>query len=140
MEKKDLFELMERFERSSIQSMKLQDGEFALELQKAAAVQPVSVKAEACIEQIAPAEQSAAVGELVKAPLVGTYYAAPSPGQAPFVQVGQTVRKGEPLCLIEAMKTMNEVSAPCDLVVEELLVENGALVAYNAPILRYCHV
>ena len=71
---------------------------------------------------------------------MGTFYAAPAPGEAPFVRVGDRVAKGQTVCLIEAMKTMNEVPAPCDLLVEEILAANGALLEFNAPILRYRHV
>ena len=90
--------------------------------------------------QAAPAAQDAPSGAFVRAPLVGTYYAAPGPGEPPYVQVGDRVEKGRTLCIIEAMKTMNEIPAPCDLVVEELLEEDGALVAYDAPMVRYRHV
>ena len=64
---------------------------------------------------------------------MGTYYAASSPDAAPYVRVGDRVEKGQTLCLIEAMKTMNEIPAPCDLLVEEILVDNGALVALTPP-------
>ena len=148
MEKQDLFELMDRFARSGLQRMALQDGDFTLELEKpapivaapaaapAAAVSATAVSAAAAVVE-APAVDNALY---VKAPLVGTYYAASSPDAAPYVRVGDRVEKGQTLCLIEAMKTMNEIPAPCDLLVEEILVDNGALVAFDAPILRYSHV
>ena len=63
------------------------------------------------------------------APLVGTYYAAPGPEQPPFVKAGDRVKKGETLCLIEAMKMMSEVPAPCDCVIDAVLKENGELAA-----------
>lgn len=142
MEKQDLFELMDRFARSGLQRMALQDGDFTLELEKPAPV--VAVPAAAAVAAAAPvpaAEAPTADNALyVKAPLVGTYYAASSPDAAPYVRVGDRVKKGQTLCLIEAMKTMNEIPAPCDLLVEEILVDNGALVAFDAPILRYSHV
>jgi len=62
------------------------------------------------------------------------------PEPAPFVQVGGRVDKGATLCLIEAMKTMSEVPAPCDLIVEALLAEDGELVGFDAPLVRYRHV
>lgn len=140
MEKKDLYELIERFERSGLQAMKLRDGGFSLELRKpepagAPAAAPVSAPPPAAAP-LSPADE----GELVRAPLVGTYYSAPAPGEAPFCQVGGRVAKGQTLCLIEAMKTMSEIPAPCDLVVEAVLAENGSLVAYDAPLVRYRHV
>ncbi len=143
MEKKDLYELLERFERSGLQAMKLRDGGFSLELRKPeAAVAPAAGPASAPVPAApaaVPAPQ-AGEGELVRAPLVGTYYSAPAPGEAPFCRVGDRVAKGSTLCLIEAMKTMSEIPAPCDLVVEALLAENGSLVAYDAPLVRYRHV
>ena len=144
MEKQELFELMDRFSRSALQRMCLQDGDFRLELEKpqmAAAVPAVPAAAAAVAVAAAPAaEEAVPAGEFLKAPLVGTYYAAPSPEEAPYVQVGDRVDKGQTVCLIEAMKTMNEIPAPCDLVVEEILADNGSLVAFDAPLIRYRHV
>ena len=69
--------------------------------------------------------------EPVKAPLVGTFYAAPSPDADPFVQEGQKVTKGETLCILEAMKMMNELTAPYDLIVRRILGVNGEMAEYN---------
>ena len=148
MEKQDLFELMDRFARSGLQRMALQDGDFTLELEKPAtivaapAAAPVAAVSATAVSAAAAVVEAPAVDNAlyVKAPLVGTYYAASSPDAAPYVRVGGRVEKGQTLCLIEAMKTMNEIPAPCDLLVEEILVDNGALVAFDAPILRYSHV
>lgn len=145
MEKQDLFELMDRFARSGLQRMALQDGDFTLELEKpqpAAVAAPAAPAAAAAVAvaAAAPAVAAEPAGEFIKAPLVGTYYAASSPEAAPYVQVGDRVAKGQTVCLIEAMKTMNEIPAPCDLVVEEILADNGALVSFDAPIIRYSHV
>jgi len=82
-------------------------------------------------EPVAPAPVE---GELVKAPMVGTFYRAPSPGASPFVEVGQTVKEGEPLCIIEAMKLLNEIEADKSGVVKEILVENGEPVEYGQPL------
>lgn len=70
-------------------------------------------------------------GEIVKAPLVGTFYKAPSADAKPFVTVGSTVKKGDKLCIIEAMKVMNEITSPCDGVVKEILAENEKMVEYG---------
>lgn len=69
--------------------------------------------------------------EIVKAPLVGTFYKAPSADAKPFVTVGSTVKKGDKLCIIEAMKVMNEITSPCDGVVKEILAENEKMVEYG---------
>ena len=86
----------------------------------------------------APASGTAAVeaGILVKAPLVGVFYAAPAPGETPFVRAGQTVSKGQTLCLVEAMKMLNEIPSPADGVIEEVLVQDGELVEFDAPLFR----
>ncbi len=145
MEKQDLFELMDRFARSGLQRMAMQDGDFTLELEKPAPVVavPAAAPVAAPVAAAAPAAAEAPAVDnalYVKAPLVGTYYAASSPDAAPYVRVGDRVQKGQTLCLIEAMKTMNEIPAPCDLLVEEILVDNGSLVAFDAPMIRYSHV
>ncbi|MCM8771783.1 MAG: acetyl-CoA carboxylase biotin carboxyl carrier protein [Candidatus Omnitrophica bacterium] len=67
----------------------------------------------------------------VKSPLVGTFYRAPSPTSPPFVETGSIVKKGDPLCIIEAMKVMNEIKSEYDGIVKEILVENGKPVEYG---------
>ena len=77
-----------------------------------------------------------ASGNVMKAPIVGTFYAAPAPGKAPFVTVGSTVSKGDVLFIIESMKVMNEVTSEFDGRVTEILVKDGDAVEYDQPILR----
>ncbi|MBQ8513820.1 MAG: acetyl-CoA carboxylase biotin carboxyl carrier protein [Ruminococcus sp.] len=84
----------------------------------------------------APAEKAAPAGHIVKAPIVGTFYAAASPEDAPFVKVGDTVKKGDVLMIIESMKLMNEVTSDFDGVVEEIFVANGDAVEYDQPLMR----
>ena len=83
-----------------------------------------------------PAAPAAKSGSVVKAPIVGTFYAAASPEDAPFVKVGDTVKKGDVLMIIESMKLMNEVTSDFDGVVEEILVANGDAVEYDQPLMR----
>lgn len=73
-------------------------------------------------------------GEFVRSPIVGTYYSAPSPDKAEFVSIGDNVKKGQPMCIIEAMKMMNEVCAPYDLIVKKINCLNGDLVEFNQSI------
>lgn len=75
-------------------------------------------------------------GNIMKSPLVGTFYAAPSEQAEPFVTVGDVVKKGQPLAIIEAMKLMNEIESEYDGTVEEILVENGQIVEYGQPLFR----
>ena len=75
-------------------------------------------------------------GKLVLSPLVGTFYAAPAEDAEPFVAVGDTVKKGQTLAIVEAMKLMNEIESEYEGVIEEVLVENGKPVEYNQPLFR----
>ena len=78
----------------------------------------------------------APVGHLVKSPIVGVFYASPSPDAAPFVSPGTVVKTGQTLCIIEAMKLMNEVNSPVSGTVAEVLVKNGDRVEFGQPMLR----
>ncbi|EDZ97431.1 acetyl-CoA carboxylase, biotin carboxyl carrier protein [Burkholderia sp. H160] len=84
----------------------------------------------------APATPAAAApqGHVVTSPMVGTFYRAPSPGADPFVQVGDTVKEGQTICIIEAMKLLNEIESDMSGVVKEILVENGQAVEYGQPL------
>lgn len=73
-------------------------------------------------------------GEIVYAPLVGTYYASPSPDSESFINVGDKVKKGDILCIIEAMKVMNEITAPCDGVIKKILASNEDVIEYDQPL------
>ena len=74
-------------------------------------------------------------GNIVKSPIVGTFYAAPSPDKPPFVKVGSSVKKGDVIMIIESMKLMNEVKSEFDGVVKEILVSDGQAVEYDQPIM-----
>lgn len=82
-----------------------------------------------------PSEAEMPSGNVVKAPIVGTYYEKPAPDKAPFVQVGQTVKKGDVLMIIESMKLMNEVQSEFDGVVKKILVKNADAVEFDQPIM-----
>jgi len=83
---------------------------------------------------VADAPPPAVSGHVVKAPMVGTLYRAPNPGAAPFVDVGQSVKEGDTLCIIEAMKLLNEIEADQSGTIKEILVENGQPVEYGQPL------
>ena len=82
------------------------------------------------------AKAAAPAGKFVKAPIVGTFYAASAPDQPPFVKVGDQIKKGDVLFIIESMKLMNEVQSEIEGTVAEILVGNGEAVEYDQPILR----
>lgn len=82
----------------------------------------------------APAEPAALEGHVIKSPMVGTFYRAPSPGAPAFVEVGSQVKEGETLCIIEAMKLLNEIESDKSGIVKEILVENGQPVEFGEPL------
>ena len=89
------------------------------------------------MDEIKPAEQKEikkAEGNVVKSPLVGTFYSASTPDSAPFVKVGDTVKKGQVLGIVEAMKLMNEIESEFDGVVKEIQIENEQVVEYGQPL------
>ena len=138
MTNQEIYDLIACFERSSLQTLRLSRQDFSIELSRggsaaAAPAAPAAMTAPAAVSA-APRE---ADGEAITAPLVGTFYAAPAPDQPPFVSVGDRVKKGQTVCLIEAMKMMSEVPAPCDCIIEEVLKANGDLVSFGEPLFRY---
>ena len=82
----------------------------------------------------ADAEPAQPEGHVVKSPMVGTFYRSPSPGAKPFVEVGQSVKAGDTLCIIEAMKLMNEIEADVGGVIKAVLIESGQPVEYGEPL------
>ena len=139
-----IYELMDHFESSSIFSMKLKCEEFSLELSKTPPVPafpgtphgPAGAPAPVQPAASEPADE-VSEGDSVTSPLAGTFYLAPSPGSEPFVVPGQHLKAGQTLCLVEAMKTMNEISAPCDMQVIAVLAEDATLVSYGEELIRY---
>ncbi len=122
--------IMELFEGSDISKMHMEDGDFKLTLEKNVEVQTVLVKNQ---EDENPKEESIEVksGIEVKSPLVGTYYQASGENQPPFVSVGDEVKVGDTLCIVEAMKVMNEIKSQVNGKVQEIKVENGEAVEYD---------
>ena len=137
MTNQEIYELLERFERSSIQHMRLNRGDFALEVSKAsaapAAITPAVQTAPAAVSPV----PAAALDKAITAPLAGVFYAAPSPGAEPFVRAGDRVKQGDTVCLMEAMKMISEIPAPCDCIITEIVKENGELAAFDEALLRY---
>ncbi len=148
MKFEDIKELIEIFSESDLGQLKLKEKDFSIEMQKgggAVTVQSVPApvaqatapaQSEPSSVPSAPVEEESKAGELIVSPMVGTFYAAPSPDSPPFVKVGDTVRKGQTLCILEAMKIMNEVEAEYDCKILEVLVEDGEPVEYDKPLFR----
>lgn len=121
-------------------SLKCEDFQIRIEAQQApvtvaAPAVAVAAPAAAAVPQAQPAAASPVEesfsGTPVEAPLVGIFYSAPAPEEPPFIEVGQQVKKGDTLFIIEAMKTMNEITAPCDGTVSRILAQNGDMVEYK---------
>ncbi len=98
----------------------------------AAAVAPVAAAGDVVAQQAEAADETD--GHTVKSPMVGIFYRAASPGAEPFAQVGQSVSAGDTLCIIEAMKLLNEIEADADGTIKAILVDNGQPVEYGQPL------
>ena len=134
MELQELYGLMDRFAASGLTALEWERGEEKISLRREGTVsQTVVVPAPVSVSSV-PEEQEE--GEVVTAPLVGVFYVAPAPEEPPYVTAGAQVKKGDTLCLIEAMKMMSEVPAPADCVVEEVLAQDGEAVGVGAPLFR----
>jgi acetyl-CoA carboxylase biotin carboxyl carrier protein len=96
-----------------------------------AAPSAIEIADAAAVTAAAAAAEVAAAGHSVKSPMVGTFYRSSSPGAAPFVQVGDTVKEGDTLCIIEAMKILNEIESDKSGTVKQVLCENGQAVEYG---------
>lgn len=144
MDLRKLKTLIDLVADSGIAELEITEGEGKVRIVKfsqsvqtvAYAPEPVaaSVQAAPAAASAAPAAPAQPAGHAVKAPMVGTFYRSPNPGAAPFVEVGQTVKEGQPLCIIEAMKLLNEIEADKSGVIKEILVENGEPVEYGQPL------
>lgn len=128
--------LLESFAAGGIGHLEYAEGESRLVLDAPVAVvaAPAAAPVAAAPAAVPAAPQAQADAPSITAPLVGTFYAASAPDAAPFVKVGDTVRKGQTVCILEAMKMINEVPAPCDCVIEAVLAQDGALVGFGDPL------
>ena len=146
MDLRKLKKLIDLVQESGIAELEITEGEEKVKIVKGghvsvSAVAPMQiapVEARTAAPVAAPALAPEAVagqeGHVVKAPMVGTFYRSPSPDAKPFVEVGQTVKEGDTICIIEAMKLMNEIEADAGGVVKAILVENGQPVEYGQPL------
>lgn len=137
--------LIELLEESDVAEIEIHEGEESVRISRHGTM-PVAAAAPAVLPQ-APAPQPAAApapaaeestneveGHAVRSPMVGTFYRSPSPGSKAFVEVGQQVSAGDTLCIIEAMKILNQIESDKSGTVKQILVENGEPVEYNEPL------
>ena len=144
MDSKRLAEIADVMEDRGLTRVRVEEPDgTAVELERASAAQPVAVPmlmpsamaAPVAAPTVAPAAPEPK-GTEVTAPMVGVFYAAPAPGDEPFVHVGSKVKAGETLCIIEAMKVLNEVTAEADGEVLEICVADGDLVEFGSCLMR----
>ena len=143
MDLRKLKKLIELVQESGIAELEITEGEEKVKIvlggqtpkeisyvTPSAAPFAATAPAPAAAQPASPVEE----GHVVKAPMVGTFYRSATPGGKAFVKVGDTVEKGQPICIIEAMKLMNEIEADINGVVKAILVENGQPVEYGEPL------
>lgn len=128
-------------EESGIAELEVKEGEESIRISRySAAPAPVAYAAPMAATPTAPAaapaaaEEPAVTGHVVKSPMVGTFYRSASPGTKVFVEVGQAVQVGETLCIIEAMKILNQIESDANGVIKQILVNNAEPVEYGQPL------
>lgn len=138
--------LIELLEESDVAEIEIHEGEESVRISRASTIAPAAIAAPVAAAPLAaaaaPADSASAAeaapaepeGHLIRSPMVGTFYRAPSPGAKPFIVEGQSVSDGETLCIIEAMKILNQIESDKSGKVVEVLVENGQPVEYNQPL------
>lgn len=147
MDLRKLKTLVDLVSESNISELEITEAEGKVRIVKASAAAPqvqyvaapahlpaVAAAAPAAAAPAAAEAPAAPTGKLVKSPMVGTFYRAPAPGAKPFVEVGDTVKLGQAVCIVEAMKILNEIEAEVEGVVKQILVENGEAVEYGQPL------
>ena len=149
MDFKEIKELIRVFDKSELNKLKVKDIDFEIALQKGfdgtvsvaptfapiAAAAPVAQAPIAAAEAVTSDNSSTVIcGETINSPMVGTFYASPSPEASLFVKAGDIVKQGQTLCILEAMKIMNEVEAEYDFKLIEVLVKDGSPVEYDMPL------
>jgi acetyl-CoA carboxylase biotin carboxyl carrier protein len=149
MDKKEINELIDLMDEADLSAIRITEGDKKIELERSRGtfsgigMPAVAERVEQLLEgksqshQIAPVDDSADEnGVVVRSPMVGTFYTAPSPDEPPFVKVGQEVITGQTLALVEAMKVMNEITATAPGTITEVLAANGTQIEYDQPLFR----
>lgn len=154
MDLRKIKKLIEMLEESNLSELEIREGEETVRLSRHPASVPMATYSSAPVMTAAPQAAAPAAaataptpaagssdaapelpaGQVLRSPMVGTYYAAPSPGADPFVRIGQQVKKGDTLATIEAMKMFNPIEAESDGTVKAILVENGQPVEFDQPL------
>jgi acetyl-CoA carboxylase biotin carboxyl carrier protein len=145
MDIRKIKKLIDIVEESSIAEIEIREGEESVRISRYSSVaeatavatpmMPLAVSQDAAARTKEPPQTpEVSKGHEVRSPMVGTFYRSPSPGAKPFVEIGQRVEVGDTLCIIEAMKILNQIEADIAGVITKILVENGQPVEYNQPL------
>ena len=144
MDMKQIKTLVQEFDASTLSKLKITLDSFSIELEKntgivmapMATTTPNAVAAPTVMSALAaaPTQEAILSGDAILSPMVGTYYSAPSPDSAPFVKVGDRIKKGQVVAILEAMKIMNELEAEFDCEILEVLKSDGQAVEYDMPL------
>jgi acetyl-CoA carboxylase biotin carboxyl carrier protein len=142
MDLRKLKKLIELVEESGIAELEITEGEEKVRISKSSSSTQTYVTGTPALQPAATAAATPAVaaaellpeGHVVKSPMVGTFYRTSTPGANPFVEVGQAVKVGDTLCIIEAMKLLNEIESDKSGIIKAVLVENGQPVEYGEPL------
>ncbi|MDX1636958.1 MAG: acetyl-CoA carboxylase biotin carboxyl carrier protein [Balneolaceae bacterium] len=158
MDLKEIKKLLDLIAESEVNEVAIEEGDFKIKVKKQGEVQQVSMPQQQAQPQYVPRQapseaapqapsspsaeaasgdeedQQEPKGDVVKSPIVGTFYRSPSPDSDPFVTVGDSVDKGQTLCIVEAMKIMNEIESEFTGEVKKILVEDGEPVEYDQPL------
>ena len=146
MDMRKLKTLVDLVSESNISELEITEAEGKVRIVKGGYGIPTTMMMQPVQQQAAPAGEAAAAaapvaevapvptGHVVKSPMVGTFYRSASPGSKPFAEIGSPIKEGAPICIIEAMKIMNEIEADMSGTVSKILVENGQAVEYGQPL------
>ncbi len=136
---KEIQSIIKDFESSPLMTLELEMEGFKLRLSKnknQEVNQTIIPKEETSVIQTTQKPVQLNQQTTIKSPLVGTFYASSTPNGKPFVEVGSSVKKGQVVCIIEAMKIMNEITSPYDGVIKEIFAKNGDVIGFNQIIMR----
>ena len=139
MNREELSELIKAVSASKLTKFEFEEGNVKISMEKASKEVVVSEMPKASAEvaeEVIEEKEIEVTGNIVKSPLVGMFYTSPAEGEDPFVTVGDTVKKGQILAIVEAMKLMNEIESEFDGTVVEVYVQNGQAVEYGQPLFR----
>ena len=138
-----LEKIIKVFDESNVNVLEFENEEFKIFLDKSASAPAQTVQTaaqpqvqEKIVQHVEAKTECEADGDIIASPMVGTFYQAPSPDSPPYVKIGDKVNKGQTLCIIEAMKIMNEIEAEYNCEILEILVEDGQPVEFDTPLFK----